>query len=204
MRPGNCLPALKCAHINAAIGSLRHTPIEPHLNWSEVNARGRALRNAILNELKGYHFYQYPRDKGQKLAAWLNDWGAAPHGVPPDIKVDVFCAVDCYALAHNTASVFHSMRVAEHGLRALAKERRVKLPRNKQIEWGTWQEIIKALDDEIRLIGTTKKAGWAKDAALEFYSGARADLNGFKDEYRNLVSHVRASYDDIAGASRAQ
>jgi hypothetical protein len=51
------------------------------------------------------------------------------------------------------------------------------------------------LDDEIRLIGG-KKAGSAKDSALEFYSGARADVNGFKDEYRNLVMHVRASYDE--------
>jgi hypothetical protein len=31
---------------------------------------------------------------------------------------------------------------------------------------------------------------------LAFYSGARADLNGFKDEYRNLVMHVRAMYDE--------
>ena len=87
------------------------------------------------------------------------------------------------------------MRVAEYGLRALAKERKIKLARNKQIEWGAWQEIIKALDDEIKIIGG-KKAGAAKDAALEFYSGARADLNGFKDEYRNLVMHVRATYDE--------
>src|SRR5205085_247391 len=91
----------------------------------------------------------------------------------------------------------HSMRIAEHGLRALAYERRVKLPRNKQVEWGTWQELIKALDDEIKLIGLKAKAGQAKDAALAFYSGARADLNAFKDEYRNQVSHVRAAYDEL-------
>ena len=40
------------------------------------------------------------------------------------------------------------------------------------------------------------QAGRAKDAALAFYSGARADLNGFKDEYRNAVSHVRVVYDE--------
>ncbi len=88
------------------------------------------------------------------------------------------------------------MRIAECGLRALAKERRLTLPKNKLIEWGTWQEIIKALDGEIRDIGLNKKAGAAKDSALEFYSGARADLNGFKDEYRNLVMHVRSPYDE--------
>ncbi|MGB8276788.1 MAG: hypothetical protein WCF20_02470 [Methylovirgula sp.] len=113
---------------------------------------------------------------------------------------EAFNATDCYALGQNTASVFHSMRVAEHGLRALAKERRLTLPKNKPLEWATWQDIIKALDDEIAVIGR-KKAGAPKDLALEFYSGARADLNGFKDEYRNLVMHARATYDEHQAVS---
>ena len=186
---------LKCAHIDDAVRSLRLTPFHPHLDWGELNARGRALRNAIQTELRGLYYYQYTHQKGQKLATWQDDWKRALAAFP-EIQHDVFAATDCYALGHCTASIFHSMRVAEHGLRALAKERKVKLPKSKQLEWGTWQEIIKALDDEIKAIGTTKKAGAAKDAALEFYSGARADLNGFKDEFRNQVSHVRASYDE--------
>jgi hypothetical protein len=162
-------------------------------SWSELNTRTRALRDAIETELRGYLYYQYPKAKGDKLRTWKEDWKASLAAFPAT-EIEVFCAVDCYALGHNTASVFHSMRVAEHGLRALAKERRIKLPRNKQVEWANWQDIIRALDEEIKVIGT-KRAGAAKDAALEFYSGARADLNGFKDEYRNLVMHVRAFYD---------
>jgi hypothetical protein len=122
------------------------------------------------------------------------EWKKVTHAFP-DCKDDVLAAVDCYALGQSTASVFHSMRVGEHGLRALAHERRIKLSKNKPVEWATWQEIIRKLDDEIKVIGG-KQAGNARDAALEFYSGARADLNGFKDEYRNLVMHVRAKYDE--------
>ena len=114
----------------------------------------------------------------------------------PECEEEILSAIDCYALGQPTASVFHSMRVAEHGLRAIAKERRIKLPKNKPIEWGNWQELLLKLDDEIKVIGK-KKAGKAKDAALEFYSGARAELNGFKDEYRNLIAHVRAKYDEL-------
>jgi hypothetical protein len=188
------LSELKCDHIDFAAKSLANwVKQEPH-HWSELNARSRALRNAIEIELKQYLYYQYPKHKGDKFKSWKEDW-KAPVGAFPAIEREVFHATDCYALGHNTASVFHSMRVAEHGLRALAKERKIKLPKNKQVEWATWQELIRALDDEIKLIGSSKKAGAAKDAALEFYSGARADLNGFKDEYRNLVSHVRATYD---------
>jgi hypothetical protein len=185
---------LKCGHIDGAAKSLGYwAKQEPH-HWSELNTRSRALRSAIELELKQYFYYQYPKQKGDKLGSWKNDWKGAI-GAFPAVERDVFDATDCYALGLSTASVFHSMRVAEQGLRALAKERKVKLVKNKPLEWGTWQEIIRALDDEIRVIGG-KKAGAAKDAALEFYSGARADLNGFKDEYRNLVSHVRAAYNE--------
>ena len=84
---------------------------------------------------------------------------------------------------------FHSMRVAEHGLSALLrKSGRSGYAKNKSCGMGVLgRTSSRALDAEIAVIGG-KKPGAAKDAALEFYSGARADLNGFKDEYRNLVS----------------
>jgi hypothetical protein len=185
---------LKCEHISRAVKSLGYLKTMTPFRWSELNARSRALRDAIETELKQYLYYQYPKKKGDKLRLWKEEWKASIAAFPA-IEREVFDATDCYALGHNTASVFHSMRIAEHGLRALAKERRVRLPKNKRVEWATWQEIIRALDAEIASIGS-KKAGGAKDSALEFYSGARADLNGFKDEYRNLVMHVRATYDE--------
>jgi hypothetical protein len=186
---------LKCSHIDGAARRLRAWLKQSPAEWSELNTRARALRDAIDTEMKEHHFYQYPKEKGRKLAAWKTDW-AKSMAAFPEISRDVFSAIDCYALTHDTASVFHSMRIAEAGLRALAKERRIKLAKNKPLEWGTWQEIIRALDEQIKVIGS-KRAGAAKDAALEFYSGARADLNGFKDEYRNLVMHVRATYDEF-------
>lgn len=191
---GQIFPALKCAHIDTALERLRYWLEQSPVRWAELNTRSRALRDAIDTELKEYIYYQYPKSKGAKLKAWDTEWKATLTAFP-EIARDVLCAVDCYALRHNTASVFHSMRVAEAGLRALAAERRIKLPKDKPLAWGTWQEIIRALDNEIKLIGS-KKAGAVKDAALEFYSGARADLNGFKDEYRNQVMHDRAHYDE--------
>jgi hypothetical protein len=112
----------------------------------------------------------------------------------PLVKSEALAATDCYALEHNTACVFHIMRVAEYGLRALAKERQIQLPRNKPLDWGTWQEIIRELTKEATKIGEKASAGTAKDNALSFYSGAISDLNAFKDEYRNQVMHVRKDY----------
>jgi hypothetical protein len=190
--------SLRCPHVDAAIKRLRYwlEADENHKTWAELFRRSVALRDAIETEFKEYLFYQYPKGKGEKLKAWREDWGKSIAAFPA-IELDVFAATDCYALQHNTASVFHSMRVAEIGLRAVVRERRLTLPKDKPVEWGTWQEIIRALDDEIKAIGVHKRAGEAKDKALEFYSGARADLNGFKDEFRNLVSHVRVNYDEF-------
>jgi hypothetical protein len=156
----------------------------------------RALREAFLDGINFKYFYLYPRRKAEALLQFETAWGDIAKAFPA-VRQEAHCAVDLYALNHNTASVFHSMRVAEHGLRAIAKERRIRLPKNKPVEWGTWQEIIKALNDEAVNIAKTKKAGPVKDRALEFYSGAVADLNGFKDEFRNLAFHVRVEYDEL-------
>jgi hypothetical protein len=189
------LAGLNSHHINDAAVRLRYWLKSNPQEWSELNTRARALRDSIQTELRTHLYYQYPRDKGQRLRAYKVNWHKALVAFPA-IDGEVFSAIDTYAMEQNTASVFHSMRVAEHGLRALAAERRIKVLKNKPVEWNNWQDIIKAVEDQAKLIGQRKKPGKAKDAALSFYSGALADLNGFKDEYRNLVMHVRATYDE--------
>jgi hypothetical protein len=90
------------------------------------------------------------------------------------------------------------MRVAELGLRALARERQVSLPRGRPVEWGTWQDILNEIDKGINGntgIAKTVRSGPRKDAALEFYNGAMGHFLAFKDQYRNLVMHVREQYD---------
>lgn len=195
----NLQELLKSRHVTYALERLQHWADDESRTWADLFTRSCALRDAIEIEFKDCLFYAYPRDKGQKFSAWADDWSKIVDAFP-DTREESFAATDCYALGYNTASVFHSMRVAEIGLRALANERRVKLPKKKAIEWANWQEIIRALDEEIKIIGLNWKAGSRKDAALEFYSGARADLNGFKDEYRNLVMHLRVPYDEFQAA----
>jgi hypothetical protein len=155
----------------------------------------RVLREALNHDFKECFFYHYPREKADMLLKVQSNWKRIWEAFP-DAKLEAMAAYDCYALNHNTAGIFHIMRVAERGLRALAKERKVSLPRNKPIDWATWQEIIKELSDEATKIGLKAAAGAAKDSALSFYSGAISDLNAFKDEYRNQVMHVRKDYDE--------
>ena len=185
-------------HIEQAIASLERMDAD-NFEWEDCKRRMIAVREAIRIELKQHYFYQYKRDKGLIFFNWKANCAPVLSSFPTAER-DIFSAVDCYALEHNTASVFHSMRIAELGLRAVAAERELQLPKDKPIEWANWQEIIKALDDEIKRIGQMP-VGSDKDKLLAFYSGARADLNGFKDEYRNVVMHVRIDFDEFQAAS---
>jgi hypothetical protein len=100
---------LKCEHIDNAAKGLDYWAKHEPRHWSELNARTRAFRNAIQVELKQYLYYQYPKQKGDKLRLWKDDWGVSIAAFPT-IQREIYYATDCYALGHGTASVFHSMR----------------------------------------------------------------------------------------------
>ena len=154
----------------------------------------RALREAIEGEIKYIYFYHYPPDRVSPVLNFDQAWETVIKKFP-NAKRDAFSAVDCFAMGQGTASVFHSMRVAEYGLRALARERSVVLPKKKPLEWAEWQAIIEGISKKTDLIAN-RKAGKARDAALEFYRGALGEFQAFKDVYRNNVMHSRRSYND--------
>lgn len=174
---------------------LIYQKMKPTIGIEELHIELDGLLKTIDVEL-GRRWFQYlPAAKAQKQRTAESDWSDVIKAFPKTNR-EIVCAMNCYATGNDTAAVFHLMRVAEHGLRALAKERKVALPKSKPVEWGTWREIMKGLATQVELIETTKKAGASKDRALAFYSGAAADLSSFKDEYRNQVMHVRSFYDE--------
>lgn len=113
----------------------------------------------------------------------------------PSANRDVFAAVDCWALGHYTAPVFHSMRVLEHGLRALASEL------GKTFDIQNWQNIIDEIESEIRAQGRSLPRGMQKSERLGFLSSAAKEFVYFKDGWRNYVSHNRATYDELQSHS---
>ena len=172
----------------------------PLIDNNDFSSEIRALKEAFYSGIQYNCLYLYPPDKAKVLMRFPSDWRDVVSAFP-GAEGEAKAAVDCWALGHSTASVFHLMRVAEHGLRALAIERRISLPKGKPIEWATWQEIIKAVRAGQDEIGRTKPAGPGKDDALSFYSGALAHMDAFKDKYRNAVMHSRESYDEHQAAS---
>jgi hypothetical protein len=103
-------------------------------------------------------------------------------------------AVRCLVLCRSTACIFHSMRVAEIGLRALARERRIKLKKGP-LEWAEWSELIREISKQVEDIGLRNPKGPQKDKFLGFFRGTLNEFEGFKDEYRNNVMHTREMYE---------
>jgi len=110
----------------------------------------------------------------------------------PSAAHDIQEAGNCLAVECNTASVFHLMRVAEYGMRTLAWDRRVKIPKGP-IEFATWEEIIRELEKAEAAIMQYPK-GAVREAQLNFYHGAMMELRAFKNAFRNQVMHTRSVY----------
>jgi len=173
--------------------------------YASLEREVSAFQNHIRDEVSCEFFYHYPPQRACLLMGIDKDWVARLANFP-SAKEDIHAAVDCYALQQNTASVFHSMRIAELGLRAFAWSQGIKgigkKTKPKPIEWANWLDIIKELE-AIQLKLRNMPAGPKKDTETAFFSGALADMNAFKDEFRNMgnmVMHVRVSYDEFQSA----
>ena len=163
-------------------------------NYAGLAQELKVLREAIDDDIQYERFYHYPKEAGNLLLRYTVDWAATLAAYPSkDMDLEIKSAVDCMALTQPTAAIFHFMRIAEFGLRALARDQRVKLPKYA-IEWATWQELIREIENQVKKINAKPRSA-KKDAALEFYNGALAGFSGFKDMYRNSVMHIRKAYE---------
>jgi len=149
----------------------------------------RTLREAFESGLRYKRFYLYPEAKGQFCIKAHSDWAKA-FAAFPRMKDDALAAVDCYGLGHNTASVFYSMRVVEHGLRAFAAAV------NVTFDVQQWHTVINEIESTIREIGDKWPKTSTKSEWLSFYSEAAKEFFYFKDGWRNYVSHGGDPYDE--------
>jgi hypothetical protein len=68
--------------------------------------------------------------------------------------------------------------------------------RKHPLEWADWQTILEQTESKAKSSTDGMARGPKKDAMQAFYSGAIAQVRGFKDTYRNVLMHVRRSYDE--------
>src|SRR5437016_12047956 len=88
---------------------------------------------------------------------------------PRAARADIKDAGNCYALDLNTACIMLLMRVAEKGLRVLAREQRVKFP--IPLELQEWHNVIVAIEKKVDKFEAWPRCAGKKEV-LEFYRGA--------------------------------
>ena len=96
----------------------------------------------------------------------------------PEAAMDIRDAGNCFALGLSTSAVFHLMRVAEYGLRALARKARVRIKKTP-LEWAEWRVIIDAIKKKADAMAL-KPRGPRRESLLEFYRGSIAEFEASK------------------------
>jgi hypothetical protein len=152
------------------------------------------LEAAMREEGEDHLAINIPPDRGRLLYREPQYWDGVSDKFP-SASVDCASALICYACDQNTASVFHSMRVVEWGLKALSEA--LGLPFGTDV----WHVAIDRIEAEMRELEKTWPKGRSKTDLLKFYSEAAKEFRYFKDGWRNFVSHNNNHYDDSQALS---
>jgi hypothetical protein len=121
--------------------------------------------------------------EGVKLQKALGDF--------PDAQYDAWEACICLACARFSASVYHLMRIAEHGLVSVAAAANVK---DETLAKG-WDGCIQGIDSEVKRIESTKPTLDWKDQVKK-YTDLSAWFTTIKTGWRNPASHIPRIYEE--------
>jgi hypothetical protein len=147
------------------------------------------LKESLIGETSSRRFL-YVRNDRSGLLDQKSLFGLKVYRAFPSARKDIREAGNCLGAENNTAAVFHLMRVAEYGLRALARDRRITLSKKGVLELATWEQIIRQIEEaEVAIQGCPKTL--AREAQFEFYHGAMMEFKRFKNKFRNRIMHTR-------------
>lgn len=158
-------------------------------SWNEAHIEMENVFRTIKIELKKRVFYYFPPEEavylelpeGKTFTTLVRDNFSSVHA-------DVRAASSCLGFGLYTASVFHSMRIVEKGLGALAVVFSVPF------QFEQWQTVIEQIESKVKDLKNLPK-GQQKSEDQQFYSEAAKEFSYFKDAWRNHVMHGRASYE---------
>jgi len=166
-------------------------------NWTAQTVLDELIeiRRGIGLELKK-HKFAYLRSPNDQYFEQDRCFGSEVYDQFQKARADIKDACNCFAVELYTACVFHLMRVAEHGLRVIAKRLRVTVSDNGEhipIKYVDWNKVITMIDNKLK-DARKNMAGAKKEARLNYYSDALERCSAMKDLYRNPVSHTRTKY----------
>jgi hypothetical protein len=151
----------------------------------EVIEAGLTVTRFLFLPAEKFKFWEQPQ-------TWFKE---SPWSRFEPAREDMRLAVNAYATDDPTACVFYCMRVAERGLRDLAKHLRVPL-KERHLEYEDWGRLLKMLDKKLETLQRTAR-GPKRAERVKFYSDAKDKCAYFNDLYRQDVAHARAPYNDF-------
>jgi hypothetical protein len=180
---------LELAHCLSRLNHFKIALIANPFN-SVVASEILGLRVSIVEEASDRKFAFIPADK-TVFFEHESLFGDAVNEAFPSAAPEIKDAGNCLAADLNTAAVFHFMRVAEYGLRGLARRLKVKV--KGTLEYAAWGNVLAAIGKKLTA-AQNKPRGKKKSEELEFYRLAESELNTLKDVWRNNVMHTRRRY----------
>jgi hypothetical protein len=156
--------------------------------WSALCNHLDTLSFSFATELRRNSHFRISNDKDKYFEK--NDlFGPEVSKAFASCSDEIRNAGNCYALEQPEASVFHSMRIFERGLGALATKF------NVDFKHTNWHNVIEEVEKRIRRMDATFGADW-KEKQM-FYSQAATHFMFLKDAWRNHIMHIRdVPYDD--------
>lgn len=165
------------------------------------------LRNRINDEIKERLFMYIPTAE----AKYYEQYALFGQDVAlkfPEANKEITEAGNCYATGNYTACVFHLMRAAEHGARALVRALKIKVGKGKDelpfpVELCEWGQVVRVLNEVIYQL-PHKRSSISASKRAGFFSEAVAHFAPLKDAWRNPLSHARfapGEYDEYKAMS---
>jgi hypothetical protein len=141
----------------------------------------------IRHDLQSCSIWPIARNRVWSFSLALNDKAAAAF---PSAGNDIAEGGRCFGFARYSAAVFHMLRAADPGVRALA--RAANATAAAAHEGGDWAPLLALVDARVSVISTWP-AGTAKAAALEFFQSALSEARGLHDASRKLANPSAAA-----------
>ena len=172
--------------VNDAIGLLSGNGKFTYFQYGQMAA---SISNTLRNELTLQHVYVLdPSRVAYYKAEFL--FGEDVSKKFPSITADIEAAGKCYACDQTTASVFHSIRCLEAGIRAIA--RCLAVPDPTRGADRNWSNISKGIRDKMESKWPQKTGRINGDA--EIFDQLYGALAAMQNPYRNATMHLDSIY----------
>ena len=185
---------------------------------STMLASLKIINDSIYEEMSKRHFLTVSEDRVgylenlpqifpfentyQDHTFWGNEGAIKFRSAARDIRD----AGNCLAAECHTAAVFHGMRVAEHGIRILAKRLKVVITHKgkpEPIEFATWEKVVDSIKSQLTKAHSLPRSA-KRQNKLSYYSDLADRCTYMKDLWRNEVMHTRLSFNRLEAAGILQ